>query len=258
MLEETRLHRIRALLTTLNQVSTERVIQHLGVSRETVRRDILKLEAQGVLRRVHGGIVAAGPEPEPPLSVRSTVREKEKQAIARIAVQQLRAGQTLFIDAGSTTALLADELASMPGMTVITNSLSVALRLSAADDSSTRMHDVILLGGHMGPSSQATRGELTVSELHRYRADVALLSPVGVSSQAGASSFAHHEAAIARAMVQQARSCILLADHSKIGVTSRVAYAALAEIEMLITDASAPASDDFAALRAALRQMIVA
>lgn len=93
MLEETRLHRIQALLSTLNRVSTEKIIQHLGVSRETVRRDIVKLEAAGVLRRVHGGIVATTQEPEPPLSIRNTVREKEKQAIARAAVQQLKAGR---------------------------------------------------------------------------------------------------------------------------------------------------------------------
>ncbi|MBJ7221201.1 MULTISPECIES: DeoR/GlpR family DNA-binding transcription regulator [unclassified Brenneria] len=256
MLEETRLHRIRALLSTLNRVSTEKIIQHLGVSRETVRRDILKLEAIGALRRVHGGIVATTLEPEAPLSVRNTVREKEKQAIARAAVQQLKAGQTLFIDAGSTTSLLADELLSMPGMTVITNSLNVALKLTATE--TTLHHEVILLGGHMGPSVQATSGDLTISELQRYRADVALLSPVGIASQSGASSFAHHEAAVAGAMVQHAKTRIILADHSKIGITSRVIYATLAEIDVIITDAAAADKADLSSLQSQCRQTIIA
>ena len=234
MLEETRLHRICALLSTLNRVSTEQVVQHLGVSRETVRRDVLKLEAMGALRRVHGGIASIAQEAEPPLSVRNTVRAKEKRDIARAAVQQLIPGQTLFIDAGSTTTLLADELLSMPGMIIITNSLNVALKLSGGE--MPLKHEVILLGGHMGPSLQATSGDRTISEIHHSRADVALLSPVGVTARDGASSFAHHEAAIASAMVRCAKTRIILADHSKIGVTSRVIYAQIPEIDLIITD----------------------
>ncbi|MDX5627278.1 MULTISPECIES: DeoR/GlpR family DNA-binding transcription regulator [unclassified Brenneria] len=256
MLEETRLHRIRALLSVLNRVSTEKIIQHLGVSRETVRRDILKLEAMGALRRVHGGIVAIAPSPETPLSVRNTVREKEKQAIARAAVQQLKAGQTLFIDAGSTTAQLADELLSMPGMTIITNSLHVAFKLTASE--ATLHHEVILLGGSITPSAQATCGDVTLGELRRYRADVALLSPVGIASQSGASSFAHHEAAVAGSMAQHADTRIILADHSKIGLTSRIIYATLAEIDIIITDAAAADSPDLASLRAQCQQTILA
>lgn len=258
MLEETRLHRIRALLTTFNQVSTEKIIQHLGVSRETVRRDVLKLEALGALRRVHGGIVATAPEAEPPLAVRNTVREKEKQAIARAAAQQLRPGQTLFIDAGSTTSLLADELLSMPGITVITNSLTVALKLSSPETEQALQHEVILLGGSMGIAAQATSGALTVSELSRYRADVALLSPVGIDSRAGASSFSHHEAAVAGAMARYAGQCVILADHGKIGVTSRVIYAAPDEIDLIITDANAAAHPDLAPLQAGSARLILA
>ncbi|WP_409159433.1 DeoR/GlpR family DNA-binding transcription regulator [Pectobacterium sp. B2J-2] len=256
MLEETRLHRIQALLSTLNRVSTEKIIQHLGVSRETVRRDIVKLEAAGALRRVHGGIVAPTQEPELPLSVRNTVREKEKQAIARTAVQQLKAGQTLFIDAGSTTSLLADELLSMPGMTVITNSLTVAQKLTATE--SVAQHSVILLGGYMGASAQATSGDITINELQRYRADVALLSPVGVEATSGASSFAHHEAAIAKAMVQYARTRIILADHSKIGTTSRVVYATMPEIDMIVTDVASADNPELAVLQMHCQQVIIA
>ncbi|MBP2859302.1 DeoR/GlpR transcriptional regulator [Dickeya oryzae] len=258
MLEETRLHRIRLLLSSLNRVSTDHIIQHLGVSRETVRRDVLKLEAQGVLRRVHGGIVATDVEPEPPLSVRNTVRELEKRAIAQLAAQQIKAGQTLFIDAGSTTTLLAAELLVLPGMTIITNSLNVALTLTATETDEHAPHEVILLGGHMGAAAQATSGALTVTEIQRYRADIALLSPVGIASQSGASSFSHHEAAIAGAMSRNARQRIMLADHSKIGVTSRVIYAAPTDIDLLITDSGSSSNADFPALQAVCAQVLLA
>lgn len=219
MLQETRLQRIRALLMTMKQVSTERIINELGVSRETARRDIIELEAQGLARRVHGGLVALGENtPEPPLRVRSAAMAKEKRAIARAAARLVLPGQTLFLDAGSTTTLLAQELRTLSGLTIITNSLQAALALSAAEEHETLNNEVILLGGAMSAGAQQTRGEFTVGEIYRFRADVALLSPVGIEAKNGASSFHPHEAAIARAMVQQASRLILLADHSKLGV----------------------------------------
>lgn len=194
MLQETHLHRIRALLTMLNQVSTERIIRELGISRETARRDIIELEAQGVARRVHGGLIAIDAEPAPPpLTVRTEVRAREKRAIARAAARQLRPGQTLFLDAGTTT-MLAEELRTMTGLTIITNSLNAALTLGAAEEYETLNNTIILLGGAMLAGAKEMRGELTVGEIYRYRADVAMMSPVGIDSKNGASSFQPHEA----------------------------------------------------------------
>ena len=253
MLEETRLHRITALLSTLNQVSTENIIQHLGVSRETVRRDVLKLEEQGKLKRVHGGIVSCALEVEKPLEVRSTLRKEEKRSIVRETVKQLKSGQTIFIDAGSTTTMLAEELLSMSGLTVITNSLEIAKKLSSLPD----QHEVILLGGHMGRTAQATSGEITLNELSKYRADVAILSPVGLSDEAGASSFFHNEAAIASAMVKLANKTIILADSKKLGVISRVVYAMPTEINTIITDCKIELNEVINKLRASGSDIIV-
>jgi len=256
MLQETRLHRIRALLSTLNHVSTERIIKELGISRETARRDIIELEAQGVARRVHGGLIAL--DAEPPLTVRSAVRAREKRVIARAAAQQLKPGQTLFLDAGSTTTMLAEELRTMSGLTIITNSLQAALKLSTAEEHDPLNNTIILLGGNMLAGAQETRGELTVGEIYRYRADVAMMSPVGIDSKNGASSFQPHEAAIARAMAHQADQLILLADHSKLGLTSRMNYAAINEVAMLVTDCGASSLPAFAALQKTLPRVVIA
>lgn len=258
MLQEERFIRIRMLLASLSRVSTERITQELNCSRETVRRDIVQLEAQGVLRRVHGGVVMPGPQPEPPLAVRQAVREREKRAIARAALQQLSPGQTLLLDAGSTTMLLAEELSALSGMTVVTNGLNVALKLAAADAGRSPRNQVILLGGQPDPEVHATYGAITVAEIHRYRADVALLSPVAIHAQHGASSFDHREASVARAMATQAQRLIVLADHHKIGQASRVVYAGLADIDTIITDAAARHSPGLAALKAAGAQLLIA
>lgn len=258
MLQETRLHRIRALLTTLNHLSTERIVRELGISRETARRDIIELEAMGLARRVHGGLMALDAEPEPPLTVRSEVRAREKRAIARAAAQRLKPGQTLFLDAGSTTTMLAEELKTMSGLTLITNSLNAALKLSAAEEHEVLNNNIILLGGTMLAGAHETRGELTVGEIYRFRADVAMLSPVGIDSKNGASSFYPHEAAIARAMVQQSTQLILLADSSKLGLTSRMNYADTRQISALITDSGAATLPAFAALQKALPEVVLA
>lgn len=257
MLQETRLHRIRALLSTQHQLSTERIIKELGVSRETARRDIISLEAQGLARRVHGGLVALESPPEPPLQVRRNAQAREKRAIAAAAVQHLQPGQTLFLDAGTTTTLLAEELRTMSGLTIITNSLQAALALSAAEEHETLNNQVLLLGGMMMAGAQQTRGEMTVGEIYRYRADVALLSPVGIDARNGASSFHPHEAAIAHAMVQQASRTLLLADHSKLGVISRTQYAPVGDIDLLICDGGAAKPGALSALQQALAVQVV-
>ena len=257
MLQETRLHRIRALLTTHHQVSTERIINELGISRETARRDIIELEAQGQARRVHGGLVAVDSSPEAPLQVRRNAQAKEKRAIAAAAVQHLQPGQTLFLDAGTTTTLLAEALRSMAGLTIVTNSLQAALALSAAEEHETLNNQVMLIGGMMAAGAQQTRGEMTISEIYRYRADVALLSPVGIDAKNGASSFHPHEAAIARAMMQQAQRTILLADHSKLGVVSRTIYAPIADVDLLICDGGQAKPGALSALQQAIEVQVV-
>ena len=248
MLQEERHQRIRALLANTELVTTERIAQDLGVSRETVRRDVVALEALGALRRVHGGVQRTAALPEPPLQQRARAHLLEKRAIVRAAARLLQPGQTVFIDAGSTVSLLAEALASLRGLTVITNSLDVAQKLVADDTAAQCRHSVRLLGGQPRPTTGATYGAETVAAIQQWRADWAMLSPVGVSAEFGASCYELHEAEVARAMAGQAMRTVILADHSKIGQTSRVSFCPLERIDRLITDGKAPRSPGHAAL----------
>ena len=173
-------------------------------------------------------------------------------------IKLLQPGQTVFLDSGSTTTILAEELASLTGLTVITNGLKVALKLGAADDARNPRNNIILLGGRIDAAVQATFGDDTINDIHRFRADMALLSPVGVSRQHGATSFEHHEAAIARAMAQQAQRVVILADHRKIGHSSRVSYVKTADIDTVITDARSRTLPGLVALQRAGAKIILA
>ncbi|KAA0997632.1 DeoR/GlpR transcriptional regulator [Paraburkholderia panacisoli] len=256
MWQEDRHQRIRALLSTLQRVSTERIMADLGVSRETVRRDLLDLEALGELRRVHGGAIK--PADEAPIAERAHLRVKSKTAIAKAAVGLIASGQTLFIDAGTTTAALAEELAKLANLTVVTNSIDVALKMRGAVEQADAANEVILLGGSISDRAMATTGATTVLDIQRYRADLALLSPVGIDHRHGATNYDHAETEVARAMVANADRVAILADYSKIGQRSRISYCPVERIDVLVTNKKAAEATGFAALKKKLEEIVLA
>ena len=257
MWQEDRHQRIRALLATFGRVSARRIAAELSVSHETVRRDLLDLERAGVLRRVHGGAVVPEGGSEPPIAVRARLRVREKRAIARAAAQRVPAGKIVFLDAGSTTALLAEALIGKGGLAIVTNSIDIALKLGG-DEGCRRGNDVALLGGRILDGLSATCGAATVAEIHRFHADLALLSPVGFDVRYGATSFDPREADIARAMADNARSVAILADHSKIGTSSRISYCQADRVDLLVTDAQAAGNPNLAALRDKVGEILLA
>ncbi len=227
---------ILALLNTHQGLTTERFAEALGVSRETVRRDLIELERSGQLARVHGGAVAAaaGSPPEPAYAERAALRQQQKRDIAQQAAALPAPGQTCFLDAGSTTLALAQALAPRDGLIVITNSLDAAMVLACH-----RHHEVRLLGGRLEDDVPATYGEQTAAEIARLRVDWAFVSPVALDAVNGAMDYLWHEATVARAMLGRARRRVVLGDASKLGQASRVQICSPVEVDVLVTDAGA-------------------
>ena len=250
MLQEDRFTRIQSLLSSFDRVSTERLIQDMQVSRETVRQDLLALESLGLVRRVHGGAARVAQD-EPPFVQRQTLRVAEKRAIARAAVKRLQPGQLVFVDAGTTTSILAEELSLLNNLTVVTNSITVALKLASTQPSGKQGVRAILLAGDLHPELPCTLGEVTLNDIRRYKADVALLSPFGVNAADGASFMNPSEASIATAMIAQASAFQALADYSKIGASGRFQAAPTAQIHSLITNNHRPNEAALAQLQTA-------
>lgn len=230
MWAQERHQRILSMLAASRQVSANDLSQMLNVSRETVRRDLLDLEKTGQVNRVHGGAVLPEPRTEEPFRQRMTVQLRAKSEIARKAAGLIQPGQTILVDAGTTTAIFARELAKLSGVTVITNSLDVATTLQGAGK------EVLLLGGRMLADVPATVGELTLSEIRRFSVDLCFSAPVAVHPVKGAFFYDLQEAEIAIAMAAQARRSVILADQSKLGETSRVRSWDPAEIGTLVTN----------------------
>ena len=237
MWAEERHRRILALLHRLKQVTAESIAEELEVSRETVRRDLVKLEQDGALRRVHGGVLLPEPQEEAPFEKRMTAQAREKQAMARAIHDFLKPDMTCFVDAGTTTAVLATELCKAIRLSVITNSIPVASTVRGGSS-----HEVILLGGALNGDVPGTYGELTLSEISRFHADLAIISPVAVDEIAGVTTFAFQEAEVARAMIAQSTGLVVLADRTKLATTSRVCICDCPKVDVLVTDAGADKS----------------
>lgn len=219
--------KILSILQSGANARTAEIARALGVSRETVRRDLMALESEGLLDRVHGGAVVNEHQSEAKFEKRRRLNWSEKQEIARKAAGLLSPGMIVFVDAGTTTLALAEQLRNRPDITVITNSLSVAEVLGT---------EALLLGGRILSDVPACFGELTLSQIERFRADLAVISPTAVHPETGVMYYELHESEVARAMCERAREAIVLADSSKLGVTSRVVMAGLSSVHRLISD----------------------
>ncbi len=247
-------HRIVSLLATNEHLSLERLADETKVSRETLRRDIMQLESAGKLQRVHGGVVRPASTEEPPFASRLQARSDAKRRIGIAASRLIEPGMLCAVDAGSTTLAFATALASIPGVSIVTNSIDVAMAIRAENHGS----DVILLGGRVGSDVPGTYGELTIAEMRRFTPKVAIFSPVGLNAQQGATDFHLAEAEFARAMIERAERVVVLADHSKLGQTSRIQVCGCAGIDLLVTDRKA-GSGALADMRAnGLRDVLLA
>ncbi|MEP2639678.1 DeoR/GlpR family DNA-binding transcription regulator [Roseobacter sp.] len=232
MWSQERHQRILTLLKSSQQVNANELADLLNVSRETVRRDLLDLETNGLVNRVHGGAVLPPNDSEAPFEVRKGAHHRAKQDIARKAVSLIRPGSSIMVDAGTTTTVFGDVLAKLSGIMVVTNSIDIAQTIRAAGSDI----DLILLGGQIVSDVPATYGEMTLSEIARFNVDQVFIAPVAVSATQGAFSYEFSEAEVARTMVGQAAEVVLLCDRSKLGDTSRVQFCAPGQINTLVTD----------------------
>jgi DeoR family transcriptional regulator, fructose operon transcriptional repressor len=231
---EERQQAIAGLVTQRGRVAVTSVAEHFGVTTETVRRDLAVLERAGMLRRVHGGAVPAGmlTVVEPGLGERHGTRIDAKRRIAAAAVSLLpgTAG-SLILDGGSTTAALAELLPGDRALVVATNSVPIAARLAGSPGISLHV-----LGGRVRGITQTAVGESTLAGLADLRADVAFLGTNGISAGHGFSTPDEAEAAVKRAVARAGQRVVVLGDSSKLGREHLVRFAAVEDVDVLVTD----------------------
>ena len=234
-LKEERQQRIVQLVQQNRQVTIAELSHAFGVSDVTIRRDLRELAALGVLRRAHGGAIAAVPAPpEPPVVQRMSQAETWKACIGRAAAALVSDGESVFIGSGSTAAYVARNLVARKDLTVVTNALTVAMELAAAPDVT-----VVVTGGMMRPSELSLVGHITEQALREVRVDRVIIGMRAISLEAGMTNDYLPEVMTDRTIIEMAPHLVVVADHTKFGKVASAYVAPVQRITTLVTDTDA-------------------
>jgi DeoR/GlpR family transcriptional regulator of sugar metabolism len=239
-----RRERILALLGERRQVSVDLLARDLAASHETIRRDLSRLAERGLLRKVHGGAMLAETQGEGLFKARLGEHRAGKRRIARAAATFFGAGDTLFIDSGTTTLAFAEELSRTEGVTVVTNGTLIAAAMArdhtANNGGRGPYARIFLIGGAFAEDGAETVGPLALEQLRRFHAEHAVITVGAVDAARGVMDYNIDEAQVARVMIEQARSLTVIADASKLGRTAMFEVCPLDVIDRLVTDAEPP------------------
>jgi DeoR/GlpR family transcriptional regulator of sugar metabolism len=238
MLASQRQARIIDEVRRVGGVRVSHLTDLLGVSDMTIRRDLEVLARSGVLHKVHGGAILAGGRrtEEPGFEAKSTLQQPAKDAIAARAAELINPGTAIALSAGTTTWAMARHLAAIPGLTVVTNSTTVADVLTHQQRSDGT---VILTGGVRTPSA-ALVGPVADQTIRGLHVDQLFLGVHGMHPEAGFTTPNLAEAQTNRALIASAQQVVVLADATKWGTVGLADFGALSTADVLVTDAGLP------------------
>ena len=216
--------------------TVEQLAETLGVTLQTVRRDVQRLAEQGLLSRFHGGVRLPSSTVENIAhNQRETLNSEGKARIARAVAAQVPHHCSLILNIGTTTEAIAKALLRHQGLRVITNNLNVAAILCGNPDC-----EVIVAGGVVRTRDGGIVGEAAVDFIRQFRVDIAIIGISGIEHDGTLRDFDLREVKVAQTIIAQAREVWLAADHSKFNRPAMVQLAQLAQLDRLFTDAPPP------------------
>lgn len=221
---------------THGSVTVEQLALRLGVTVQTVRRDLKRMAEEGLLARFHGGVRAPASTTENiAYRQRQLLNAQAKQRIAQAVAKAVPDHCSLILNIGTTTEAIAHELLRHQGLRVITNNLNVAAILSDNADC-----EVFVAGGMVRSRDRGIVGEATVDFIQQFKVDIALIGISGIEADGTLRDFDYREVKVARAIIGQSRAVWLAADQSKFNRSAMVELARISQIDRLFTDAPPP------------------
>jgi DeoR family glycerol-3-phosphate regulon repressor len=219
-------------------VTVEYLAEKLGVTLQTVRRDVQRLADGGLLTRFHGGVrVPRSTIENIAHQQREHLNTAGKTRIAQAVAAEVPNDCSLILNIGTTTECIARALMRHTGLRVITNNLNVAALLSDNPDC-----EVIVAGGLVRSRDRAIIGEATVEFIAQFRVDIGLIGISGIESDGTLRDFDYREVKVAQAIIRASRQVWLVADHSKFNRPAMVEMGRLDQVDKLFTDSPPPAS----------------
>ncbi|MBZ7920804.1 DeoR/GlpR family DNA-binding transcription regulator [Ensifer adhaerens] len=204
---------ISARLSRDGEIVAKRLADELDLSEDTIRRDLREMAAEGLLKRVHGGALPLVP-PLPDFAARQAIAGDVKRRLGRKAASMIEAGQTIFLDGGTSNAEVARALPRQTRLTVVTHSPTIAAELERHEA------EVILIGGRLYKHSMVATGAAALAAIAGIRVDLFFLGVTAIHPAHGASTGDYEEAAVKRAILKQAADIYVLATSEKFGAVS--------------------------------------
>ncbi|HEY8607233.1 MAG TPA: DeoR/GlpR family DNA-binding transcription regulator [Noviherbaspirillum sp.] len=230
--------RQRRLLEVVRQrvtMSVEDLAQELGVTPQTVRRDVKQMEEERLLARYHGGVGLPSSVENIDYSQRQVMNIEAKRRIAEAVAKQVPPGCSLLINIGTTTEEVARALVRHQGLHVVTNNLNVAAIL--ADNPHC---EVIIAGGVVRGRDRGIIGEATIDFIRQFKVDIGIIGISSIEADGTLRDFDAREVKVAQTIIEQSREVWLVADRDKFGRQALVRMAHLSQVDMLFTDARPP------------------
>lgn len=236
MTADDRKQKIVELLAKEGSVKVTALSALLKTSEVTIRNDLADLENKGLLSRVHGGAISSyKPYYSMNLNQRMTANAEGKSIIAEKIAGMVENNDTIMLNSGTTTLLVFRSLPADFNLSIITN--SVAIALEAADNPN---YNIILLGGAVNSKYQFTFGDDANRQLASYHVDKLILSVDGIDIDRGFTTYYNNEAEIDRIMLRQSSLNIVAADSSKFSRTAFTKIAPLDSADYIVTDREVP------------------
>lgn len=235
MLTSQRKAHILEVLKRDGQIVAKALSRELGLSEDTIRRDLRELAGAGLLARVHGGALPASPAVAD-FAGREAIATDSKAAIGKAAARLVLPGQVVFLDGGTTAVQMARHLPRELRATVVTHSPSIAVELVGHAGI-----EVIMVGGRLFKHSLVSVGAVAMAAISEIKADCFFMGVTGIHPASGLTTGDYEEARIKRAILARAAETIVLASHEKLNAVSPYLIAPFAGIDGIVTEGELPA-----------------
>jgi len=234
------LERRASILSLLRAKGSKRVTelaQELGVSKETIRRDLRVLEDEGVILRKHGRALAAEASSfETTMTQRQNTLLPEKHRIAAAAAEEISTAETIFIDEGYTPSLVAKLVSTDRNRVIVTASLPTAAALM-----NIPQFTVYLAGGRVRGSTMGCVDHWTTAMIEKFRFDVAIIGANGISIANGLTTPDPSVAIVKETAIRSAQKTVFVGIYKKFGITSFAQFGTLKDLDLIVTDTHMPA-----------------
>lgn len=222
------------LVKQLGYVSTEELVNQLGVSSQTIRRDLNELAENNQIRRHHGGAALPSSSENSDYADRKLFFSHQKSVIAKQVAEKIPHGASLFLDIGTTSEAVAFALLSHKNLRIVTNNLNAAHILMQKED-----FHITVAGGNLRTDGGII-GEATVNFISQFRLDFCILGISAVDRDGSMLDYDYHEVQVKRALMESARRVMLVTDHSKFSRSAIVRLGDIREVDDLFTDSPLP------------------